>query len=340
MQTPILSVPSVLSLGIDISKLNFDAVLLSTSAHKPRHRSFPNTPEGFQRLQEWLGEHKVHACLEATGSYGNALARFLHENDHRVSVVNPARIKGFGQAQMSRTKTDKADALLIARFCQMHCPEPWEPPTPQLSQLQALVRHLQTLQEMRQMEQNRLDVTEADPVRASLKAILMVFDQQIEQIKKLIEDHIDGSHILRDQRALLTSIPGIGVTTAAALLSEIGDVSQFAGSRQVAAFAGLVPRIRQSGQWKGHVRLSKCGSGRLRQALYMPAVASLRCNPVIRALRARLLSAGKSKMLVLGAAMRKLLTLAYGVLKSGKPFDPHYGLTLNQKIFPDRAKVA
>lgn len=318
-------------LGIDISKLNFDVALLATPAGKPRHKAFPNTEEGFHKLQQWLNEQQVHACLEATGSYGNALARFLHERGHTVSVVNPVRIKGFGQAQMSRTKTDKADALLIARFCQMHQPGPWEPPTPQQSQLQALVRHLDTLQEMRQMEQNRLDVTEAAPVRASLEAILTVFDQQIQEIKKLIEDHIDGNPMLRGQRELLTSIPGIGPTTAAALLSEIGDVSQFAGARQVAAFAGLVPRIRQSGQWKGHVRLSKCGSGRLRKALYMPAVASLRCNPVIRALRQRLLSAGKSKMLVLGAAMRKLLTLAYGVLKSGQPFDANYGIRLGAK---------
>ena len=108
-------------------------------------------------------------------------------------------------------------------------------------------------------------------------------------------------------------------------------MTQFAGARQVAAFAGLVPRIRQSGQWKGHVRLSKCGSGRLRRALYMPAVAALRCNPVIRALRSRMLGAGKCKMSVVGAAMRKLLTLAFGVLKSGKPFDPNYGLNLYGK---------
>ena len=168
---------ATLWLGIDISKLNFDAVLLGPDG-KPRHKAFPNTAAGFERLLAWLqgliGEAKAHACLEATGPYGAALARSLHAQGHTVSVVNPARIKGFGQAQMSRTKTDKADALLIARFCQMHRPEPWQPPAPEASELQALVRHLEALHEVRLMEQNRLDVAEAAPVRASLGAVLAV----------------------------------------------------------------------------------------------------------------------------------------------------------------------
>jgi len=311
-------------LGIDISKLNFDAVLLDDrEGGRPRHRAFPNTPAGFERLGEWLGEQKVHACLEATGTYGDALACSLHERGHTVSVVNPARVKGFGQARMSRTKTDKADAALIARFCLMHRPEPWAPPAADLSELQALVRRLEALGEMRQMEQNRRDVS-PDTVRASIDAVLAVLDAQIEATRQTVRSHIGGSPGLKAQRDLLTSIPGVADTTAAALLAELGDVSQFTDARQVAAFAGLVPRLRQSGQWKGHVRLSKIGSPRLRRALYMPAVSALRHNPLIRALRERLLAAGKPKMLVVGAAMRKLLHLCFGVLKTGRPFDPNW----------------
>ena len=121
-------------LGIDVSKLNFDAALLDPShlrtAPSPATGPSPTRPPASSACRSGspLGDHKVHACLEATGTYGDALARFLHEQGHTVSVVNPARIKGFGQAQMSRTKTDKADAVLIARFCLLHRPEPWTPP--------------------------------------------------------------------------------------------------------------------------------------------------------------------------------------------------------------------
>ena len=295
-----------------------------TTSAKPRHKAFPNTPAGFQRLQEWLNAQTVHACLEATGTYGDALARFLHQSGHTVSVVNPAQIKAFGGTQLSRTKTDKADAQLIARFCQMHQPPAWTPPPPEASELQALVRRLESLGEMRQMEQNRLDTAPA-PVRASIEAVLAVLDQQIAQTRQAIQDHINNSPTLKGQRDLLVSIPGIADTTAAALLAELLDVHQFTGARQVAAFAGLVPRLRQSGtSVRGHSSLSKVGSSRLRKSLYFPAVVALRFNPLIRALGERLRASGKCKMVVIGAAMRKLLQIAFGVLKSGKPFDPQF----------------
>lgn len=313
--------PSVL--GLDVSKLNFDVALLDPSRPdaKPRHKAFPNTPAGFERLHEWLAGNTAHACLEATGTYGDALARFLHEKGHTISVVNPARIKAFGGTSLSRTKTDKADAILIARFCALHRPAPWTPPPPEAATLQALVRRLETLGEMRQMEQNRLDVSPA-PVRTSVEAVLLVLEQQMEATRQAIKDHIDNSPTLKGQHDLLVSIPGVADTTAAALLAEIVDVHQFAGARQVAAFAGLVPRIRQSGSSvRGHSSVSKVGSRRLRHALYFPAIVALRFNPPIRALGERLKAGGKSKMVVIGAAMRKLLQIAFGVLKSGKPFD-------------------
>lgn len=311
----------MIALGIDISKDNFDAILLETSSGKPRHKAFPNTPAGFERLHEWLEQNTVHACLEATNTYGDALAHFLHDRGHTVSVVNPARIKAFAQTHAARAKTDKADAALIARYCLLHTPDAWTPSLPEVAVLQALVRRLDALQEMHQMEQNRRD-TAPDAVQDSIEAVLSVLVQQIEKTRKAITDHIDTTPTLKSQSDLLASIPGIGMTTAAALLSEIGNVSQFASARQLAAFAGLDPRVRQSGSSvRGRACLSKAGSPRLRKALYFPALAALRFNPAIAALRARLLAAGKAKKLIVGAAMRKLLQIAFGVLKSGLPFD-------------------
>ena len=214
----------------------------------------------------------------------------------------------------------------------MHQPPLWKPPDPLIQELQALVRRLETLarrletlEEMRVMEENRLESgISCAQVRASLEEHIAYLQAQIEKTRQQIKDHIDQNPTLKEQRDLLTSIPGIGEATAALLLAEV-DAAQFQSARQVAAFAGLVPKIRQSGtSVRGRPRLSKAGSTRLRKGLYFPALTALRFNPLIRALGERLKAKGKSKMLIVGAAMRKILHLAYGVLKSGKPFDPDF----------------
>lgn len=313
-------------LGIDISKSKFDACLLREGG-KLRHRVFPNTPDGFSHLCAWLAKHKVehaHACLEATGTYGEALATYLHDAGHTVSVVNPAQIKAYAQSRLSRAKTDKADSTLIAQFCAERRPPEWRPLPAEVRELQALVRRLDSLAEMRQMEANRLDVASgAGAVRESLLGHLAFLDQEIARTEGLVRAHIDRHSGLRGQRDLLLSIPGIGDTTAAKLLGEVLDVKLYEGARQLAAFAGLAPRLHESGSSvRRRVRLAKTGAPRLRKALYFPAIVAMRHNPQVRALSERLKERGKCPMQVIGAAMRKLIHIAYGVLKSGRPFDP------------------
>ena len=315
-------------LGIDVSKNTLDVALLQGNG-KPRHKVFANSAAGHCQLLAWLEEQgapRVHVCLEATGTWADAVALALHEAGHQVSLVNPALIRAFGQSQLKRTKTDKADAQLIAHFCQMHQPPQWSPPAPEIRELQALVRRLETLEEMRLMEENRLTsgVTSAE-VQTSLEEHIAYLQNQIDKTHCQIREHIDQHPDLKGKAKLLDSIPGIGEATAALLLAELGDLTQFSNARQVAAFAGLVPRIRESGSSvRSRSRLSKVGSSRLRKSLYFPAITALRFNPLIKALGLRLSAQGKSKMLIIGAAMRKLLHLAYGVLKSGRPFDPNF----------------
>jgi transposase len=315
-------------LGLDISKLKFNACLIR-GAGKLRHKAFPNTAAGFAQLADWLAGHgveRVHACLEATGAYGDSLAADLHEAGHSVSVVNPAAIKAYAQSRLSRTKNDRVDAALIASFCAERRPPAWAPPAPELRALQALVRRLDSLVEMHTMEQNRLSSGIAvEAVRESVEELIAHLSEQIKRTEALIRDHIDGHPGLRRQRELLDSIPGIGEATAAALLAEVPDIKQYGSARQVAAFAGLVPRERQSGSSiRGRVRLSKIGNARLRKALYFPAVTALRCSPFFQSWAEGLRQRGKSKMAVIGAVMRKLVHLAYGVLKTGRPFDPEW----------------
>jgi transposase len=218
---------------------------------------------------------------------------------------------------------------LIARFGVAQQPPAWTPPAPEVRELQALVRRLEALVEMRVAEQNRLEaIIAVEAVRSSVEEHIAYLDRQIEQTKAAIRQHINSHPGLRRQSELLDSIPGIAETTAAMLLAEITDITQYRSARQVAAYAGLVPRERHSGSSvRGRTRLSKIGNARLRRALYFPAITALRCSPFFQAWAEGLRERGKCKMSVIGAAMRKLIHLAYGVLKTGTPFDPEWGKT-------------
>jgi transposase len=313
-------------LGIDVAKAKFDVALLLPD-EKIRRKNCPNTPAGFLELSQWLVRHgapTVHASLEATGTYGDALAHYLYDAGHIVSVLNPAVTHAFAASQLARAKTDRIDAALIARYTATQHPAAWTPTPRELRELQALVRRLDALQGMKTQETNRL---EAGPViaavRTSLETIIATLTAEIKAVQRQIRDHVDQHPGLRDQRDLLTSIPGIGEATAAVLIAELFD-KRYSSARQAAAFAGVVPRICESGTLKARTRLVKIGSSRLRKALYFPALAALRFNPTLRALQTRLRAAGKPKMVIVGAAMRKLIHLAFGVLKSGRAYDSTY----------------
>jgi transposase len=314
-------------LGIDISKKSFHVALLG--GEQTVRGEFANAGAGFGKLGRWLkkkGAGQVHACMEATGRYWLELALFLHEQGHVVSVVNPRLIRQHGQATMQRNKTDSQDALNIADYCAKHQPTPWEPPSAAFHQLQAMVRHVQALKRDRAREKNRSQAGVSSPnVLAAIEAHLAFLDDQIADLEQRINDHIDQNPNLKKDRELLLSIPGIGETTAAVFLAEVPDITLFAKADELAAFVGLTPGQRQSGtSLKAPARLVKWGNPRLRAALFMPALSAHTSNPIVAALRERLLKRGKTKMTVIIAVMRKLVHLCYGVLKTGRPFDPNY----------------
>ncbi len=316
------------SLGIDVSKATLEVVLLRPG-REAQAATYANTPAGFKQLDRWLSKHqagKVQACLEATGPYGDEVALFLHEAGHRVSVVNPVRIKAYAESQLQRNKTDRLDAALIADFCRTQQPAVWTPPDPAWRELRALARHLLDVKEMCQQERHRLQAGSTSPtVRQLLEDHLAFLQQQIEALEHQMTDHIDRHPDLKQQHDLLDSIPGIGPLTASLLLAEMPDLRGFDRAGQVVAFAGLNPRQRRSGSSvRGQTRLSKTGSATVRRLLYFPAISACQHNPLIAPWCAQLAARGKTKMQIIGAAMRKLLILVYGVLKSGQPFDPHY----------------
>lgn len=315
-------------LGVDVSKDKVDVALFE-GKEKLGSGTFGNSGAGFKKLKKWLrkkGEEKVWVCLEVTGSYGEALAEHFFEAGHRVSVVNPARIKRYAQSQLRRSKSDKLDAMVIADFCRTQEPPLWQPPTPQKRALQEMSRRLDALIEQRTRETNRLKSGQlCEAVLESLQESLAFLDGQIDKLEGQINDHIDQYPDLKQEAELLTSIPGIGDKTAAKLLAELPAVNRFDHAGQAVAYAGLSPQEHTSGSSvRKKTRLTKIGKRSIKTAMYFPALIAMRHNPIIQALVERLEARGKEKMVIVGAAMRKLFQLAYGVLKSGRPFDPNY----------------
>jgi transposase len=316
---------NLFDLGIDVAKLKLDCALRSPDG-KMRHKVVANSPAGFEALRAWyekLGASRLHVCMEATGTYWEAVAEFLAAFEHiTVSIINPAQIKAFGASRMVRTKTDKVDAKLIAQFCAERRPDPWQPAPPAERALRARVLRLDALQAMRTQECNRLDVARPD-VRDSIAQHIEWLDKEITKIIQSIHDHIDDDPTLKTKRELLDSIPGLGERTIAVLLAFYATPGRFDNARQAVAFAGLDPRQHESGtSVKGKPRLSKVGHTFLRKALYMPAMVTLYRTEWGRQFRNRLAASGKPPMLIIGAMMRKLIHVAFGVLKSQQAFNP------------------
>ena len=329
---------SVAAIGIDVAKDKLDVVLLAAEpGTKPRHQVFANTPSGHDHMQDWLTAQQAGGrpvCLEATGRYSEPIALFLHERAWTVQVVNPARIKKFGESELLRLKTDKSDAALIARFSLAQHPLSWTPAPVAQRQLQDVVRAREDLQGLRQQESNRLaSAPLLDAVHQAHQAVIKAIDEQLQHLDEQITQHLQQHPDLQKTFDLLVSIPGIAAKTASVLLSAFGDFSRFDSSRQVVAVVGLAPAARQSGS-SLHAPSHLCKTGRadLRKALYYPAISACRFNPLVRTFYQRLLAAGKPKMVALLAAMHKLLVLIYAVVRSGKPFDPLYQHPRQQEL--------
>lgn len=313
-------------IGIDVSKDTLDVCLLKGSG-KPAFKQFKNDPSGFAKLLRWsesLTSLPKHFCMEATGPYSQELALFLSEAGELVSVENPRRIKHYAIGLGIQNKTDHADARVIADYCQKHDPSPFRLAAPEVRELVALLRRLDAVETHRHQEQNRLKQPGlSKEVIRSLKSSIRFLDKECQRLKDQIEQHVDKHPKLKADKELLTGIPGIGETTAYWLLGELGDVSWFPDAKSAAAFVGLNPCVCTSGtSVRRSTRISKKGSVFLRRALYMPAIVAARFNPVVKDLYERLTKAGMHKMAALAAAMRKLVMLAYGVLKTQTKFNP------------------
>jgi transposase len=320
----------MLYLGIDVSKAKLDCCLVKQdSPDKRKSKVLANSVAGVAELLRWLGKQgaqidKIHVLLEATGVYHELAATALYDNGLIVSILNPAQVRDFGKGLGVRTKTDAMDSWLLARFGLLQKPAAWQPPPVHVRTLRTLLSRRQALMEDLQRERNRMEKAQAtetpELIYQSLQDGIAFLERQLAQLQKDMNHHIGQHPDLKQDLALLQSIPAVGPQVSCYLLCVMRS-SSFRRAKQLAAYLGLVPVERLSGtSVHGRAHLSKAGSPRIRAMLYMAAIVGIRHNRQVKALYERLLAKGKCKMAALGAAMRKIVHLCFGVLKNRSPY--------------------
>jgi len=227
-------------------------------------------------------------------------------------------------------KPDGVDSRVLARYGALLNPKAWTPPAHEARVLQALLSRREAIAQDLQRERNRLEKADATDtpllIRQSLGESMTFLEKQLAKLQQEIDDHINKHPGLKADRDLLTNIPAVGPQVGNHLLSVMHN-HRFQSAEQLAAYLGLVPIERQSGtSVLGRPRLSKAGPARVRAVLYMAAIVGTQHNPHIKALYQRLQARGKTKMSALGAAMRKLVHLCFGVLKTRQPYQPNYAI--------------
>jgi transposase len=321
-------------IGIDVSKAKLDCSLLLDVASRKR-RAKTVAKAGIAELLAWctkqhVTNHELHAILEGTSVYHEQASLALADAGVTVSIVNPAQVKDFGRSLGIRTKTDGIDSLILARYGALLSPKPWQPSSQEARVLQALLSRREAIAQDLQRERNRLEKADATEtpalIRQSLLDSITFLETQLAKLQQDIDDHIQKHPDLKADRELLTSIPAVGPQVGNHLLSVMRNHC-FQSAEQLAAYLGLVPVERQSGtSILGRPRLSKAGPPRIRAILFMAAVVGTQHNPHLKALYLRLQARGKTKMSALGAVMRKLVHLCFGVLKTRQPYQPDYGI--------------
>jgi transposase len=320
------------SIGIDIAKDKFDCLWLrDESKLKIKTKVLQNNSKGFEALKCWIEKNittdlsDVLVSMEATGVYHEPLAYALHEMGVQVSVINPAFIRDFAKSLGSRSKTDKKDSMILARYGCMVKPPLWIPEPKEIRELKALLARHNAIEKDLRRELNRLEKAHSthssEKVVASVEHMVTQLKKERDKLLQNINDHIDNNPNLKRDRKLLESIPAIGCVVSREMVALLRS-RVFCYSNQPAAFIGLVPKLWESGKLKGRTTLTKNGSSSIRAKLYMAAVVAKEHNPDIKRQYNRLLKSGKSKMQALGAAMRKLVQICFGVLKHQTEYRP------------------
>ncbi|HEZ0498049.1 TPA: IS110 family transposase [Neisseria meningitidis] len=307
-------------IGLDISKDTIDATLHKTNG-SIHYIKFKNNDDGLKQFRLWIKGNrirKVYIGMEATGIYYEKAADML-SSYYTVYVINPLKIKDYGKSRFNRTKTDKADSNLIADYIKRHQDTLIPYQIPKNKALQKLINLKNQLHQHQKQIKNRLHSTEEDFIRNIHQDLIDTIQDKMEQVKIAISEQIKKQTDYNHYRNLQT-IPSIGKDTASVLYAQLTE-KHFKTANQFVSYAGLSPAIIQSGtSVRGRGRLSRYGNRRLKSTLYMPALCAYRFNAFPKLIN-NLKKAGKPKMVIIVAIMRKLAKLAYYIVKTGQPYD-------------------
>jgi transposase len=305
-------------IGLDVAK----ATIVAGQWPAERVWEVPNTPDGIAQLtDDLLALTPACVVLEATGGYEHAAAAALAAAGLPVAVINPRQARDFARAINRLAKTDRVDALVLARFAEAVRPPIRPLPDAAAAELKALLTRRTQLLAMRTAEKNRLKQAVA-AVRPHIKEHIAWLDAELDELDRDLRARLKASAVWREKEDLLRSITGIGPVASMTLLAALPELGTLS-DKEIAALAGLAPLARDSGQFTGK-RMIWGGRARVRQGLYMAALVAARHNPVIHAFYQRLLAAGKPKKVALTACMHKLLTIANAMLRTGTRWDPHH----------------
>lgn len=307
-------------IGLDISKDTIDATLHKTNG-SIHYIKFKNNDDGLKQFRLWIKGNRIRKAyigMEATGIYYEKAADML-SSYYTVYVINPLKIKDYGKSRFNRTKTDKADSNLIADYIKRHQDTLIPYQIPKNKALQKLINLKNQLQQHQKQIKNRLHSTEEDFIRNIHQDLIDTIQDKMEQVKIAISEQIKKQTDYNHYRNLQT-IPSIGKDTASVLYVQLTE-KHFKTANQFVSYAGLSPAIIQSGtSVRGRGRLSRYGNRRLKSTLYMPALCAYRFNAFPKLIN-NLKKAGKPKMVIIVAIMRKLAKLAYYIVKTGQPYD-------------------
>lgn len=310
-------------IGIDVAKAKFDLVLLKEEGKK-KTKVFQNNKTGFKDLLTWLNKNTQHAriCLEATGAYSEPLAEHLYHAGFCVSVVNPYVIKNYARMVLARNKNDTLDACLIAQYAKAMKPRTFKPRSKAQKTIRELVQLLDTLKEQLVQLKNQQSTLQSAAAKQSFKQLIKRLEKQIASLEEKIERLVNENKAFNKIVEQLTQIKGIGRLSAYKIIAYLPELALFESAKQLAAYIGVTPRQRQSGKFKGKTRMSKFGSSHLRKALYMPALSAKRFNTDLKPFVERLKKKGLPPKAIVGALMRKLVHIIYGMLKHNQPYNP------------------
>jgi transposase len=314
-----LSVTEKVHVGIDVCKARLDVALL------PRGEalSLTNDEEGIEALTQKLVEASATlVVLEATGGYERPLVAALAASQIAVAVLNPRQARDFAKATGRLAKTDKIDALVLARFAEAIRPTPKAPPEAEALEFQAILARRRQIIGMMVAEKNRLGASTSKKVRSRLEAHIRWLEKELARIDRDLEEVINQSPTFKENEALLRSVPGVGPVLSRTLLAELPELGSLS-PRELSALVGVAPLNRDSGIFRGR-RSVWGGRAKVREALYMGALIASRHNPHIKTFYERLVASGKPKKVALVACMRKLLTILNAVMRDRTPWrSPH-----------------